>query len=158
MYQYTLCFIKKENQLLMLNRKKTPLMGLWHGVGGKIEKGETPLANIIREIYEETDLAVEGKKIIYKGIVTWNNSGVAGGMYLFMVEMPADFEYQTPKETVEGTLDWKDISWVLDSNNRGIAPQVFKFLPVMLEENECFEHVCTFDNGILLTYEKVPLA
>ena len=31
--KYTLCFIKKDNEFLMLNRIKAPNMGLWNGVG-----------------------------------------------------------------------------------------------------------------------------
>ncbi|SCN45286.1 MutT/Nudix [Bacillus cereus] len=44
----------------MLNREYDPVKGLWNGVGGKIEKGETPLENAIREIKEETNIVVEG--------------------------------------------------------------------------------------------------
>lgn len=42
MYKYTLCFIKKGCQLLMLNRDSAPTKGLWNGVGGKIEANESP--------------------------------------------------------------------------------------------------------------------
>ncbi len=50
MYKHTLCFIKRNEEILMLNREYDPVKGLWNGVGGKIEKGETPLENAIREI------------------------------------------------------------------------------------------------------------
>ena len=38
----TLCFVKKGNKILMINRNKPPFMGMWNAVGGHIEKGETP--------------------------------------------------------------------------------------------------------------------
>ncbi len=38
MYKHTLCFIKRNEEILMLNRKYDPVKGLWNGVGGKIEK------------------------------------------------------------------------------------------------------------------------
>ena len=41
MYKYTLGFIIKNNEVLLLNRNKSPWMGAWNGVGGKIETGET---------------------------------------------------------------------------------------------------------------------
>lgn len=41
MYKHTLCFIKRNEEILMLNREYDPVKGLWNGVGGKIEKGET---------------------------------------------------------------------------------------------------------------------
>ncbi|WP_237522584.1 NUDIX domain-containing protein, partial [Bacillus cereus] len=58
MYKHTLCFIKRNEEILMLNRKYDPVKGLWNGVGGKVEKGETPLENAIREIKEEAATAV----------------------------------------------------------------------------------------------------
>ncbi len=58
MYKHTLCFIKRNEEILMLNREYDPVKGLWNGIGGKIEKGETPLENAIREIKEETNIKV----------------------------------------------------------------------------------------------------
>lgn len=58
MFKYTVCFVKKNNELLMLNREKekAPIMGVWNGVGGKIEKGETPDMGAQREVFEETGI------------------------------------------------------------------------------------------------------
>lgn len=56
MFNQTLCFIRKDDEILMLNREKAPLQGLWNGVGGKMEENETPMACILREIEEETGL------------------------------------------------------------------------------------------------------
>ena len=57
----TLCYIKRDDQTLMLHRiKKANDMheGKWNGLGGKFEPGETPEACAIREIYEESGLRV----------------------------------------------------------------------------------------------------
>lgn len=54
MLKYTICFIKRADNILLLNREKPGWMGSWNGVGGKIETGETPIECILREIYEET--------------------------------------------------------------------------------------------------------
>jgi 8-oxo-dGTP diphosphatase len=43
----------------MLNREKSPLLGLWNGVGGKIEQGETAKVSVLREIEEETELILD---------------------------------------------------------------------------------------------------
>ncbi|USK57773.1 NUDIX domain-containing protein (plasmid) [Cytobacillus solani] len=43
----------------MLNREKPPIMGVWNGVGGKIEKGETSDEGALREVFEETGIRVE---------------------------------------------------------------------------------------------------
>ena len=61
MKETTLCYIKKNNEyLFMLRNKKTndPNGGKYIGVGGKLEKDETPLQCVIREIKEETNLKV----------------------------------------------------------------------------------------------------
>ena len=65
MYKYTLCFIKNKNQLLMINRNKSPWMGCWNGLGGKIEDGEKPDQCIKREIMEE-----ERKVLLFCWVVT----------------------------------------------------------------------------------------
>ena len=53
---HTLCFLTRADQVLMLHRRKPPNQGLWNGVGGKIEAGETPLEGCLREVLEETGL------------------------------------------------------------------------------------------------------
>lgn len=66
MYKYTICFIRKSDKILLLNRNKKPNMGMWNGVGGKIEENETPYEGIIRETFEET--GIELSSVTYKGM------------------------------------------------------------------------------------------
>ena len=66
MYKYTICFIRKGNKILLLNRNKKPNMGMWNGVGGKIEDNETPYEGIIRETLEET--GIDLPSVTYKGM------------------------------------------------------------------------------------------
>lgn len=42
LFKYNVCFLKSEDRILMLNREKAPIMGVWNGVGGKNEVGENP--------------------------------------------------------------------------------------------------------------------
>src|SRR5688500_7686889 len=53
---WTLCFIRRGGQLLMLERRREPNRGLWSGVGGKLDAGESPRAGVHREVLEETGL------------------------------------------------------------------------------------------------------
>jgi hypothetical protein len=39
--RYTLCFLTRGDQVLMLHRRRPPNQGLWNGVGGRLEPGET---------------------------------------------------------------------------------------------------------------------
>lgn len=49
-------FSKYEHVILIKKQKPEWQKGKWNGVGGKIEAGESPLAAMIREFKEETDI------------------------------------------------------------------------------------------------------
>ena len=52
----TLCYVKTDSKTLMLHRiKKTNDIheGKWNGLGGKLEKGESPEQCVIREVFED---------------------------------------------------------------------------------------------------------
>lgn len=132
MYKHTLCFIKRNEEILMLNREYDPVKGLWNGVGGKIEKGETPLENAIREIKEETNIDVEQNQIQFKGIIKWEDFLYFGRIYVYIIELPYEFTYDTPKKVSEGILDWKIVSWILSDYNYGAGEMIPKFLPEVL--------------------------
>ncbi|MEY8743904.1 NUDIX domain-containing protein [Bacillales bacterium AN1005] len=157
MLKYTIGFIKRGNEFLMLNRNSCPDMGKWNGVGGKFEKGETPLECIIRETYEETGIKLRKGNVTYVGAVTWASENGSAGMYAFITEVPLDFEYKAPVETEEGILAWKKIEWICNPNNLGVVGHVPNFLPVMLRGTELYEHRFTFLNGAVKKYEKIPL-
>lgn len=149
MYKYTLGFIKRNNQLLMLNREKPFWMGNWNGVGGRIEEGETPTECMIRETYEETGIIVND--VNSKGTVIWSNDdGTIGGMYIFLIDMPINQELNGPVKVTEGILDWKDIDWIFNKDNLGIVPNIPFFLNYVLESNEEFEHKLIYKNNDLV--------
>lgn len=62
----TLCYIRHDNKTLMLHRIKKHgdiHEGMWVGLGGKFEEGETPETCVIREIYEESGLKIKNPKL-----------------------------------------------------------------------------------------------
>ncbi|MED3804941.1 8-oxo-dGTP diphosphatase [Lysinibacillus xylanilyticus] len=133
MYKYTVCFVRNENNILMLNREKSPIMGVWNGVGGKIEKGETPDEGALREVFEETGISVE--RYFSKGTVSWETSnGELDGIYVYLYEVTNHLKLETPIKTREGILDWKSINWILNPINLGIAEMVSQYLPVLLNK------------------------
>lgn len=42
MIEFTVCYIKQDTKILLLNREYPAWMGCWNGVGGKLEAGESP--------------------------------------------------------------------------------------------------------------------
>lgn len=53
MKQLTLLFLLKENQILLAMKKRGFGVGLWNGVGGKQDQGETIEQTAVRECQEE---------------------------------------------------------------------------------------------------------
>lgn len=49
----TLCILKRDNEILLGMKKRGFGEGKYNGIGGKIEKGETPEEAMIRETQEE---------------------------------------------------------------------------------------------------------
>lgn len=158
MLKYNIAFIRKGDRILMLNRSKAPLLGLWNGVGGKLEPGETPFASVVREIGEETGLWLSEDALRFSGIVTWEVDGrESGGMYVFIGEAPPEALAEAPVETVDGILAWKAMEWVVHPDNHGVVGHVKHFLPPMLGNSECAEYRCIFHEGKLLSCEIRPL-
>jgi 8-oxo-dGTP diphosphatase len=117
--KYTLCFLKKENEVLMLLRAKEPNKGKWNGVGGKIEISETPDEGCKREVLEETGLVL--RKMIFKGLIALNGNEC---IYVFVSN---DFEGDLiPSE--EGSLEWKSLEWILSSRD------VVANIPLFIED------------------------
>lgn len=159
MLKYTICFIRRGDELLLLNRTYAPNMGLWNGVGGKLEPGETPLQSVLREIAEETGIRLETAR--FTGVVSWSSTWEGqtheGGMYAFVAELPPEFPYETPKATDEGLLDWKPLDWVAHPRNFGVVDNIPRFLPTMLSDPSHYHYRCTYVEGILTAFASTPL-
>ena len=99
--QFTLCFLTRGDEVLLLHRRRPPNVGLWNGVGGKLLPGETPLAGCLRELHEETGYTLSTAR--FAGTLTWSGFEIEdGGLYLFVAEAPAG----EPIPNGEGELRW----------------------------------------------------
>ncbi len=153
---YTICFIKQGNKILLLNREKPRWMGSWNGIGGKIEEGETPTECVLREVYEETEIKLDNIK--YKGTINRIESNSQDGeIHAFVAELSEDYFYETPRKLSEGILDWKLLSWILHPENTGVATNVPRFLPIMLEKDGLYKHLCMYENNLLIGYKSIFL-
>ena len=106
MVETVLAYIEQNHQYLLLyrNKKKNDINeGKWIGVGGHLEKGETPEDALIREIKEETNLDVIA--FSKRGIVYFINNNISEVMHLYVV---TDVKGSL-KECDEGELKYIDI-------------------------------------------------
>lgn len=114
MKQTTLCYIEKNNQILMLHRnskKNDPNEDKWIGVGGKFEDKESPEECMLREVKEETGLEIEQYR--YRGLITFvSDIWETEYMHLFT----ADEWKGEVKNCNEGTLEWVDKEKIFDLN------------------------------------------
>lgn len=155
MFTYTLGFIKYQNQILMINRKKKPWLGCWNGLGGKLFDGEDPIISLKRELHEETNLTIHDEEIKDCGNLTWNSFDANGqGLYLYLIELKHPVDLKGPLATDEGILDWKDIDWIINPSNLGVAHNIRYFLPFMLNDSNRYHYHCTFEDERLKSVEK----
>lgn len=157
-YLYTLAFLKRNDEILLINRLKSPWQGMWNGVGGKRHKDESPLDCILREIEEETGIVLTSKDITFKGTLSWNSDFIAqsSGLYIFIAELPSDFVFDTPMAVKEGILAWRKISWICDEKSVGVAHNIRYFLPTVLNDEKTYHYHNVFDKGILVNVTRTP--
>ena len=134
----------------MLLRNKTPNQGLWNGVGGHLENGESPHAGCLREIKEETGYAVQ--ELTFRGLLTWQGYEVPpGGLYVFTAPAPA----KEPMQTHEGHLSWKKRAWVFSSNE--VVKNIHRFGPFLFQGTPPCIHHFDYQDGEILSYQQHPL-
>lgn len=150
MLKYTLCLIKQEKKILLLNRDFPTWMGCWNVLGGKIEAHETVRQSILREIEEEAH--IELQNILFKGLITWStvDGEQFGGLFLYFAELDDSYKYETPLKCDEGILDWKEIDWILHPENLGIAANISRCLNKVIHDENCYNHHSIFSEGILV--------
>lgn len=158
MIAYTLGFVIRGDEILMLNREKSPWKGAWNGVGGKLQPNETPLECIRRELLEETGIEADFGDFEDKGLLTWNDfEAIGNGLRIFFLRLNDCDSLVTPMKTKEGILDWKKIDWIVDLKNEGVAKNIPLFLPDLLAQKTKKHIHCVFENGRLKSVSIRPL-
>ncbi|MBQ4164379.1 MAG: 8-oxo-dGTP diphosphatase [Turicibacter sp.] len=138
MLETTLCYIFKNSEILMLyrNKKENDVHeGKWNGLGGKLEKEETPLQCVLREVYEESGLRLVNPTLIGAcHYPNFNNSEEL--MYVYIAD---EFEGQ-PLDCNEGDLHWRAKDEIMTLN---IWESDRLFLPYVLNKQYfigCFQY------------------
>ncbi len=153
--QYTICFCRYSELVLMLYRYRPPNQFLWNGLGGKFQENETPRACVRREVLEEADINLQmAHRLRFAGIVTWDfgagTTSPGSGMYTFIADFQqASITWEGDREVPEGLLCWKPLQWVCDLNNTAVVSNIPHFLPHMVSQDIPFEYYCDYANGRL---------
>ncbi len=122
---FTLCFLTHGDDILMLHRRFPPNQGLWNGVGGHIEPGETPQRAVIREVAEETGYQISDPQ--FAGLLTWEGFEIPpGGIVIFTAKVP----HRRFVTNHEGNLAWKSRAWACSSPD--VVNNIHVFLPKIL--------------------------
>ncbi|KXT78704.1 Mutator mutT protein (7,8-dihydro-8-oxoguanine-triphosphatase) [Streptococcus sp. DD11] len=141
----TICYIDNGKEFLMLHRNKKPNdvhAGKWIGVGGKLERGETPQECAAREILEETGLKA---KPVLKGIITFPEFTPDNDWYTYVFKV-TEFEGQLI-DCNEGTLEWVPYDQVL---SKPTWEGDHTFVEWLLEDKPFFSAKFVYDGDSLL--------
>jgi len=147
---FTVCFLFRADKILMLLRNKPPNQGLWNGVGGHIEPGETPYESCLREVKEETGF--KPVELNFGGILTWEGFEIEeGGLFIFTALAP-DGE---PQPTTEGKLAWLLRQTVLLSSK--VVENIHYFGPAVFSGFPPNRHHFVYNCRTILKYHVFPL-
>ena len=141
----TICYIDNGREFLMLHRNKKPNdvhAGKWIGVGGKLERGETPQECAAREILEETGLKA---KPVLKGVITCPEFTPDLDWYTYVFKV-TEFEGELI-ECNEGTLEWVPYDQVL---SKPTWEGDHTFVEWLLEDKPFFSAKFVYDGDKLL--------
>lgn len=147
----TLGFVfDKKGQVLLIHHNKDFGDGntrdLWNGIGGKLEKTESPEEGIIREAFEEAGLTIKNPKL--SGIMTFPNQG-KDTLRAFLFKIT---EYSGEiRESTEGELKWVPIKDFLKLDH---WPADDIFLPWFLDD-KFFSAKFIEENGEIVDYSVV---
>lgn len=146
MAKVTLCFLRKDNKILMINRNKPPFMGMWNALGGHVEKNETEEMCAIREIYEESGIKVDNIDLI--SVSTWNYDDDVIYVYVSTLGDNIDIN-KYPLKTNEGIIDFKDIDWIIDSKNYGSIDDLKLFIKDIKDNKKNNYHLIYNDSKLV---------
>lgn len=144
----TLCYIRHNDQTLMLHRiKKENDMhaGKWNGLGGKFEAGESPEECAIREMHEECGLLVTNPRL--HGVITFPDFAGDDDWYTFLFTA-TQFTGELI-DSPEGVLKWIDDDKLLDLN---LWPGDKIFIP-WLDQDAFFSAKFVYVDNELEKYE-----
>ena len=148
----TLCYIEKDNKYLMLHRtKKENDMheGLYVGLGGKLEAGESPEECVIREVLEESGLQIRAPWL--RGVMTFPKFDKQQEDWYVFLFTATDFDGDV-KTCNEGELVWVDKDKL---DKLPMHSGDYLFFEWIEKYKGVFSAKFVYDNGVLINHEIV---
>jgi 8-oxo-dGTP diphosphatase len=99
----TLVYARRDDQVLLMRRRKEPNLNLWVAPGGKIELGEAPYESAQRELWEETGLRAE--RLTLRGHCT-EVSPDPNWLWMLFIFVADEFTGELCPDHREGQLAW----------------------------------------------------
>jgi 8-oxo-dGTP diphosphatase len=117
-----ICLVTYQNDLLLLKRgsHKRVFPNRYDGLGGHIERDETPKAAIIREVKEESGLELQ--HVRYRGVVHIDAGGASGVMLFYYTAEALSRDFINSDE---GTLEWVPL-------HRATEKDLIEDLPILI--------------------------
>ena len=144
--QYTLVYLRSHGTVLLI--KKAPgrsHAGEWIGLGGKLERGEDPVASAVREVREESGLTVADPKL--RGTFIWIDDVQCGIVYI----VTGTRWTGTLVESDEGALQWHRIADL--PSLEGLARHQRLFLDRILSgSNDFYSGVAVYHEDRMVEY------
>ncbi|TLS38558.1 NUDIX hydrolase [Pseudalkalibacillus caeni] len=140
MQRVTNCILKKDDQVLMLQK---PRRGWWVAPGGKMEPEESIKDSVVREFREETGIYLKNPTL--KGIFTFiikENDTIVSEWMMFTF-LATEFDGESVDECEEGKLSWIPADEMLD-------------LPMAPGDHHLLEYVLKGSGMIFGTFTYTP--
>jgi 8-oxo-dGTP diphosphatase len=147
----TSIYIISDNKILLLYRVGSRVVQpSWCGIGGHFEKDElnNPMACVLRELFEETGITEKDIGTVNFKYVTLRlkNNEIRQNYYFFTELINTEIDIS---QCDEGTLEWVDMSEVLDREMPFTAKECLKhYLSTGKFDNKLYAGVTT-ENGVI---------
>lgn len=104
----------KNNEVLLVRRKKHPYQNHWALPGGRIEKQETPREAVIRELKEETNLTALASQFFGKYSFVWKGTEYVLHCFILETQDPSSLvareDAASAKWYAIHNLPWKEMA------------------------------------------------
>jgi protein-S-isoprenylcysteine O-methyltransferase Ste14/ADP-ribose pyrophosphatase YjhB (NUDIX family) len=140
----TLVYALRDERVLLVRRNTEPNRGLWVAPGGKLEHGESPVECAVREMREETGLAID--RPVLRAVMT-ETSPRADYQWLTFIFVAWDFDGTFTPATGVGEFRWVPVDEV---TKLPIPPADAVFFPRLLQDGSTFTAKFEYDADLNL--------